>query len=46
VPIDEIEDTASRIQDARVVRFPQAGHGIAGVQSEVIELVRDFVKDD
>ena len=45
VPIEEIEDTARRMRPgvARVVRFPEAGHGTAGVRDEVLELVRDFV---
>jgi proline iminopeptidase len=46
-PIQEIEDMASRMRPglARVVRFPDAGHGVGG-QPNVIELVRDFVVDD
>jgi pimeloyl-ACP methyl ester carboxylesterase len=45
VPIQEIVDTASRMQDARVVRFPGAGHGMGGVP-DFIELVREFVGHD
>ena len=47
VPIQEIEDMASRMQPgvARVVRFPNAGHGVGG-QPTVIDLVRDFVLND
>ncbi len=47
VPIQEIEDMASRMQPgvARVVRFPDAGHGVGG-QPTVIDLVRDFVQND
>jgi pimeloyl-ACP methyl ester carboxylesterase len=43
VPIQLVEDMASRMQDARVVRFPQAGHLLGPVKSEVTELVRDFI---
>ena len=45
VPIEEIEDTARRIRPglARVVRLPESGHGSAGVEDRVLELVRDFV---
>jgi pimeloyl-ACP methyl ester carboxylesterase len=48
VPIDEIEDTARRMRPglARVVRFPESGHGTAGVQDAVLELVRDWVLED
>jgi pimeloyl-ACP methyl ester carboxylesterase len=48
VPIEEIEDTARRMQPglARVERFPEAGHGTAGVRDEVIDLVRDFVLEN
>jgi pimeloyl-ACP methyl ester carboxylesterase len=47
-PIEEIEDTARRMRPglARVVRFPDSGHGTAGVRDEVVELVRDFVLED
>jgi proline iminopeptidase len=46
VPIEEIEDTASRMLPgiARVMRFPHAGHSLIGEHSSVIELVRDFVR--
>jgi proline iminopeptidase len=46
VPIDEIEDTASRMRPgvARVVGFPTAGHGVGG-QPNVVELVRDFIRE-
>jgi proline iminopeptidase len=46
-PVEEIEDTASRMRPglARVVRFPDAGHGVGG-QPTAIELVRDFVVGD
>jgi pimeloyl-ACP methyl ester carboxylesterase len=48
VPIEEIEDTAIRMRPglARVVRFPELGHGAAGERDAVIELVRDFVLED
>jgi proline iminopeptidase len=44
VPIQEIEDMARRMRPglARVVRFPDAGHGVGG-QPTVIDVVRDFV---
>ena len=44
VPIEVIEDTAGRMQPglARIVRFPNSGHGTAGVEDSVVELVRDF----
>jgi pimeloyl-ACP methyl ester carboxylesterase len=47
-PIEEIEDTARRMRAglARVVRFPDSGHGTAGVRDEVVELVRNFVIED
>jgi hypothetical protein len=47
VPIDQIEDTASRMQPgmATVVRFADAGHGVGG-QPTVIDVVRDFVVRD
>jgi pimeloyl-ACP methyl ester carboxylesterase len=46
-PVEEIEDTASRMRPglARVVRFPDAGHGVGG-QPTAIDLVRDFVVGD
>ena len=48
VPIDEIEDTARRMRPglAKVVRFPEAGHGTAGINDAILELVRDFVLED
>ena len=48
VPIEEIEDTARRMRPglARVVRFPQSGHGTAGIHDAVLELVRDSVVED
>jgi pimeloyl-ACP methyl ester carboxylesterase len=48
VPIDEIEDTAHSMRPglARVVRFPEAGHGTVGINDAVLELVRDFVLED
>jgi pimeloyl-ACP methyl ester carboxylesterase len=48
VPIAEIEDTARRMRLglARVVRFPEAGHGTAGINDAILELVRDFVLED
>ena len=44
VPIEEIDDMAGRMRPgvARVVRFPDAGHGVGG-QPHVIDLVREFV---
>lgn len=48
VPIDEIEDTARRMRPglAKVVRFSEAGHGTAGINDAILELVRDFVLED
>ena len=48
VPIEEIEDTASRMRPgiARVVRFPQAGHSLIGEHARLNDLVRDFILHD